>query len=347
MASLPAFLPRSWSENKLKVSGVGVTQPCPIWGNVIDNVCVSTQVGEAEFYWSPRAGGAFRLEGGLSSNINSYVKSENEKVRFSKWVFEKNTLGEAPKISISNISKILEQNIWSLDEKIIRVLRLHEILAERPSAGVWTGGPVVQNAHDIKNLLLAGSDSGTLSDYTWLRDAAVQDGLLSALGHNGCNHIRLTPKGMLEIAQSVRKTSARQAFVAMWFDSEMDDVFIHAISPSILETGYTAYRVDKDNSHSDQITNKILAEIKRSKFVIADFTHGSDGARGGVHFEAGYALGLGIPVLWAIRKDEYSKMHFDTNHYPHIVWETHEEFKSQLKDAIVAHQHIGIGPNKF
>lgn len=55
-------------------------------------------------------------------------------------------------------------------------------------------------------------------------------------------------------------------------------------------------------------------------------------------------MGLGIPVIWAIRRDEISKMHFDTNHYPHIVWENENDLREELEAAILAHQHIGRGP---
>jgi len=131
----------------------------------------------------------------------------------------------------------------------------------------------------------------------------------------------------------------------MWFDDSMKDVYNKAIKPAIEAAGYSSYRVDDDRSHSDQITNKILAEIKNSKFLIADFTHGDSGARGGVYFEAGYAQGLGIPVLWLI-KDNMKNAHFDTNHYPHTIWKDGElkQLKQNIQDNIIAHQHIGKGP---
>jgi len=133
----------------------------------------------------------------------------------------------------------------------------------------------------------------------------------------------------------------------MWFREEMDEVYSKFISKAVIDAGYTPYRVDKDQKNTDQITNKILAEIRDSKFLIADFTHDELGARGGVYFEAGFAMGLGLPIIWAIRKDDVSKMHFDTNHYPHIVWETPEELKEKLIDAILAHQNIGSGPRRI
>jgi len=39
------------------------------------------------------------------------------------------------------------------------------------------------------------------------------------------------------------------------------------------------------------------------RFIVADFT----GQRGGVYFEAGYALGLRKPVIWTCKRDWFNK----------------------------------------
>ena len=46
----------------------------------------------------------------------------------------------------------------------------------------------------------------------------------------------------------------------------------------------------------DKIDDEIIGEIRRSRFLVADFTHGDKGARGSVYYEAGFAYGLGLPV---------------------------------------------------
>ena len=60
------------------------------------------------------------------------------------------------------------------------------------------------------------------------------------------------------------------------------------------------------------------------------------GQRQGVYFEAGYALGMGIPVIWTCRSDEIDKCHFDTRQYNHIVWETAGDLKEKLTNRILA-----------
>lgn len=52
--------------------------------------------------------------------------------------------------------------------------------------------------------------------------------------------------------------------------------------------------------------------------------------RPGVYFEAGYALGLGIPVFWCVRSDDLANVHFDTRQYNHIVWENERQLAEQL-----------------
>ena len=85
--------------------------------------------------------------------------------------------------------------------------------------------------------------------------------------------------------------------------------------PVISHIGSTA------EPHNDLIDVKIISEIKNSRFVVADFTE----QKHGVYFEAGYARGMGIPVIWCVRKDDLENLHFDTHHYNYILWETPDE----------------------
>jgi nucleoside 2-deoxyribosyltransferase len=75
-----------------------------------------------------------------------------------------------------------------------------------------------------------------------------------------------------------------------------------------------------------------VAEIKNSLFLVADVTE----QKQGVYFEAGYAIGLEIPVIWSVKKDELEKVHFDTRQYNHIVWESEKDLKEQLYNFICA-----------
>lgn len=128
----------------------------------------------------------------------------------------------------------------------------------------------------------------------------------------------------------------------MWFKDEMSGAFERGIEPAIEGSGYATMRIDR-KEHLAKVDEEIIAEIRRSRFLVADFSHGDDGARGGVYFEAGFAHGLGIPVIYTCRKSDIDKLHFDTRQYNHIVWETPEELRTALKNRILA--VIGEGPN--
>ncbi len=148
----------------------------------------------------------------------------------------------------------------------------------------------------------------------------------------------LTTKGderLNEIKREISKT--KQAFVAMWFkDEETGDAWENGFKEALEDLGYKALRIDK-KEHINKICDEIFKEIKRSDFLVADLT----GLRSGVFFEAGFAKGLNIPVIWTCRGDYFdeAEKQFDTRQYNHIKWENSEDLKEKLikriKEAIL------------
>jgi len=120
-------------------------------------------------------------------------------------------------------------------------------------------------------------------------------------------------------------------FVAMSFDPALNSVFDEAIYPAAKDCGFEANRIDKKPTNGD-INDHILAEIKKSQFVIADFTRHSPG----VYFEAGFARGLGREVIWCCQETDFKgRSHFDVNHYGHILWSNNADLKRQLTERIL------------
>lgn len=124
---------------------------------------------------------------------------------------------------------------------------------------------------------------------------------------------------------------SKQAFVAMWFDGQLDTLYTQGMAGIEQDTGFEPLRIDM-KQFNEKIDDHIVAEIRRSRFLIADVT----GHRQGVYFEAGLAMGLGLPVIWTCRKDQIDECHFDTRQYNHITWETPEELREKLRDRILA-----------
>lgn len=155
----------------------------------------------------------------------------------------------------------------------------------------------------------------------------------------------LTPKGWARFHELTRGKSSPEnpVFVAMWFggdekSEEMTKVFSEGLQAAIEEAGYRATRADLVE-HNDWIMDKVFGDIRRAPFLVADFTE----HRNGVYLEAGFARGLGIPVIYTCRKDHLDKAHFDTAQFNHVVWSTAAELKTKLFNRIVA--SIGEGPH--
>lgn len=153
--------------------------------------------------------------------------------------------------------------------------------------------------------------------------------------------LTLTIEGMKRAEMLiVTNTHSTKVFVAMGFKPDLIDAHKKAIQPACEECGFDA-KLIIETEHNDDITDRIIAEIKTSKFMITDFTYNNQGA----YFEAGYAQGRGLPVIRTCRKDwfdgidekgEKNRLHFDINHYNFILWEDYDDLKEKLINRIKA-----------
>ena len=146
------------------------------------------------------------------------------------------------------------------------------------------------------------------------------------------------PKGALcaEELATGSGTSAR-AFVAMSFDASMNEAYTLGFDAGIRAAGYEPLRID-GKEHINGISDEIISEIRRSRFLVADYTLMNNG----VYFEAGVAVGLGIPVIPTCRQDDLKQLHFDIRHINTLAWESPEQLARDLARRISA--VIGDGP---
>jgi hypothetical protein len=150
---------------------------------------------------------------------------------------------------------------------------------------------------------------------------------------------RIISKGyqrLAEIQQSGRQSNL--AFIAMWFDPQVDALYDRAIEPAVRAARYKPLRIDK-YPHVNRIDDEIVAQIRRSRFMVADFT----GQRPGVYFEAGLMVGLGRRVMWMCSRQELKEIHFDTRQYSFIVYDSIEDARMQLEYKILALEGEGLG----
>jgi nucleoside 2-deoxyribosyltransferase len=251
--------------------------------------------------------------------------------KLSAWIRNRNELGiDIPEINSNNLTEI-EQSIPDYNPSDKQQLLLRSIAQKSKYPGdsvsllpefdyplAWASAPeelLFYVRYLIERVLLARTDDeGT---------QAFDDMSVS---------VEVTADGWEYLDQhDQRAVELSQAFVAMSFSESMKMVWEQAIKTAIKEAGYKAYRVDAE-PHIDRIDAKIIAEIKNSLFVVADVTE----QKRGVYFEAGYAIGIGLPVIWCVKKDDLTNVHFDTRQYNHVVWESIQELKEKLYDIICA-----------
>ncbi len=172
---------------------------------------------------------------------------------------------------------------------------------------------------------------------------------------NPKDNYRITALGWDHVYSIQSSPSSDKCFIAMEYDKEKKITgFFESLIGSIEnDTGYQVV-IMKDHSHSNIIEDEMKKEILGSKFVIADLTNNNRGA----YYEAGYAHGLGKPVIFTINKtylDEVKNdlkkkeqaIHFDTNHYPYKTWDYNpkerDQFVKWLINRIQADERIGKG----
>ncbi|MBR1444119.1 MAG: hypothetical protein IJ583_11390 [Firmicutes bacterium] len=129
-------------------------------------------------------------------------------------------------------------------------------------------------------------------------------------------------------------SKSKDVFIAMSYDESLADTE-RTIRDVLIKLHYNPI-VMKDVQHNHQIVPEMLYQIRKAKFVIADFTLQNNGA----YYEAGYALGQNKEVIHLCREDELSnensKLHFDIAQVNTIIWKDYKDLKEKLTNRIEA-----------
>ena len=165
----------------------------------------------------------------------------------------------------------------------------------------------------------------------------LSSGLLQGdLTMDGAAHVTLTFAGWGRYEELRRGTpSGRKAFIAMKYgDSMLDALVENHFKPAVADTGFVLRRLD-DEQPAGLIDDRLRVAIQSSRFVLVDLTHSNLGA----YWEAGYAEGLGKPVIYTCEESKFAEAsHFDTNHNLHVLWNADdiEPALKKLKNTIRA-----------
>jgi hypothetical protein len=167
----------------------------------------------------------------------------------------------------------------------------------------------------------------TLSNAGYITIERALNSLLLKRTYDGLNYaITIQEEGL----------QSNNCFIAMSFGNTVADIR-EAIRNACIETKHNPIFVDEVIIDSDAtINDAIIANLKKSKFCIADFTE----QKYGVYFESGFALGQNKKVIYTCKEDWFNgkegKSHFDTDHFPHIIYSNTRELTKKLIDRINA-----------
>ncbi len=131
-------------------------------------------------------------------------------------------------------------------------------------------------------------------------------------------------------------SSGNIAFMAMQYgDDKHNEIYKTHFKEAVIKTGFDLRRLD-ETLKAGLIDNQLRIEIRNSRMVLADLTNDNMGA----YWEAGYAEGLGKPVIYLCERSHFEmfKTHFDTNHHTTIIWDEKKmsEALEKLKATIRA-----------
>ena len=312
-----------------------VATKCAIWNTPAE--LLESRGGEFDVYDSPRAGGQYWISGMATAILGTLT--DPAKRLLTTWLCEQRRTGvEVPKVQSDVLDLIKTRRSLPVTKKLSAALLFIGENIKELGERIWIG---VEGAASLQ--CMAETEAVSPQELYHLLEMLRDTGYLEgAYSPGGAANVEPTVGGWreLENMQSLR-TDSSQAFVAMWFNESMTDAYVNGIAPAITQMGYKSMRVDK-KEHNNKIDDEIVAEIRRSRFLVADFTCEPETARGGVYYEAGFAQGLGIPVIWTCKDTSIADLHFDTRQYAHIVWKTPADLLTQLKNRIGA--TIGDGP---
>lgn len=271
---------------------LGIPPGCPIWGRGYPAKVTGEETYRPDGYISTfvkveseRAGGAYSFGMSVYPEFG-YTEDAAFRARLTTLLVDQRALGVVcPEITKDTIESAKTKRSLRVYERANRLL---QFMAD----GTRLGSSA--NDHERKMpAALAWSESIFDSELTPLLDHLLEakrikrsivethdpeypEGFVYFITVEGYNYIESLASGV----------HSNRVFVAMWFDASMKEVYYKGIEPAIREAGYEPTRVDQEQFLT-KIDDKIIADIRGSAFVVADFTHGEGGQRGSVYYEAG------------------------------------------------------------
>ena len=222
-------------------------------------------------------------------------------------------------LELSTIINLYSKMGWKIDDSI----KNKEILMDHDTLCVYYQGRL---SDVLDKLILVDGDIEFCYGILYLGKQIDE----TARIHN--KFIKRVLQGLKEYelteCLSLMGPDIKKVFVAMWFDDSMKKAR-ESIEKVISDCEYKPMLIDI-KEHNNQIVPEIFKEIDDSTFVVADLT----GHRGGVYYEAGYAMAKGKQVILCCKDGETT--HFDVAQINTIYWKDEDDLYERLIKRIKA-----------
>lgn len=254
--------------------------------------------------------------------------------KLSHWLRMSQDGEKRPSLDTALIDRVLSAPLPSAMEQAELLLR-------------WLGQHSTYPGHQVSlPLPVARAVIGAPGAGLWyIHDHLVNEGMLVAPPRpQGVRrdplHATLTVDGWQRFEELQRRSpDSRTVFMAMQYGQSMvEEAVEHCFRSAVQATGLEL-RLLRDHPRAGLIDNRLRVEIRQCVLLLADLTWGNAGA----YWEAGYAEGLGRPVIYTCHDDYFNRRgqfseapgpHFDTNHHQTILW--HEDRWLQAAEELKA-----------
>jgi len=260
--------------------------------------------------------------------VNSFAtdiyRDKSNFYKVSSWIREQNDeFNNHPEIDDKKFNEILNMKDKKVQEKFdlmmnyLSTLDKNETLTEKILVKCW------MKSTDELDILLQKAVNHNLIEVDFTK-------FMGGYSYPTISNLTFDGLQYIEELDEPNKNS-KKIFVAFNFKDSLTNIFNIDLKNAIENEGFEYVVVNQDNvEHNKSINDEIIVKLKTSRIVIADFTN----HRNSVYFEAGYAMGMKIPVIWTCQDGHEDDMSFDTRQFPHIVWKNKEDLVKQVIDRI-------------
>ncbi|AWB44655.1 hypothetical protein DCC85_10755 [Paenibacillus sp. CAA11] len=264
-------------------------------------------------------GGFYRLQRDSYTAIHSlpYQKKRDMFHLVSAYIRELTDADETVTLSDSDLEPIVNSSRIpvSIEDKGNRLLQYLYRHSEGPMDPV-----VIRPLSSNYNLTY----SHNLQELVYIIDKLISEKLILREGMT----FKLTEEGWREASAAAGGRVLKPCFVLMPNKEDVRTEWQDRLFPKIEQSGY----LPRIQTHLDQPNRdkSTLEQIADSKLVIADLT----GQASEVYFAAGYALGLDIPVIWTVNRNDADRRICPVQDIRPIVWDTIDELGIMLQQKL-------------